>query len=246
MLLDGVLANPEFNWLATQAEKVTYFTTLPSPVGVEKLPHLTMNSGSAPTGDPFPDRLPVGIDASGRAVFLYLVLPTARDDFRAFLGRHAELLRRLPAWTLRLVFPRLLANAYGGFQSVVREEWESPLHPRTVEELMWYFGQLRAMPNARTKPPGERFERAAEAFERPRFYRLYRHWLKEGESGLDGVSSPVIGDALASGAGRLECFVLPHRYDHLSPLVDLAGAATPGIKQAGEERGVHDVSVPQR
>jgi hypothetical protein len=149
MLLDGVLANPEFNWLATQAEKVTYFTTLPSPVGVEKLPHLTMNSGSAPTGDPFPDRLPVGIDASGRAVFLYLVLPTARDDFRAFLGRHTERLRTLPAWTLRLVFPRSLAHAYGAFQAVVRAELESPLHAHTVEELKWYFEQLRTLPTVR-------------------------------------------------------------------------------------------------
>jgi hypothetical protein len=246
MLLDGVLANPELNWLVTEAEKVTYFTTLPCPVRVENLPRLTMKAGSAPAGDPFPDRLPIGIDAGGRAVFLYLVLPTARDDFRAFLGRHAELLRTLPAWTLRLVFPRSLAHVYGAFNAVVREELESPLHPRTVEELKWYFGQLRAVPNARTRPPGERFERAAESFERPRFYLLYRHWLKKGDSALDGAFSSVTFDALASGAGRIESVVLPHRYDHLSPLVDHAGAAAHGVEQAGEERGVHDVSVPQR
>jgi hypothetical protein len=140
MLLDGVLANPELNWLVTEAEKVTYFTTLPYPVRVENLPRLMMKAGSAPAGDPFPDRLPIGTDASGRAVFLYLVLPTARDDFRAFLGRHAELFRTLPAWTLRLVFPRSLTHVYGAFNAVVREELESPLHPRTVEELKWYFG----------------------------------------------------------------------------------------------------------
>ena len=99
---------------------------------------------------------------------------------------------------------------------------------------MWYFGQLRAMPNARTRLPGERFERAAEAFERPRFYRLYRHWLKDGDRGLEGVSSPVIGDALASGAGRLECFVLPSRYDHLAPVVDLLGSTARGAEKAAE------------
>jgi hypothetical protein len=33
---------------------------------------------------------------------------------------------------------------YGAYQSVVREEWDSALHPRTVEELKWYFEQLRA------------------------------------------------------------------------------------------------------
>ena len=54
---------------------------------------------------------------------------------------------------------------------VVRDELESPLHHRTVEELQWYFEQLRAIPNARVRPTDERFMRAADAFERPRFYR---------------------------------------------------------------------------
>ena len=65
--------------------------------------------------------------------------------------------------------------------------------------------------------------RASEAFERPRFYRLYRQWIKEGDGALDGVSSTLSSDALASGAGRIECLVLPHRYDHLSPVVDTVG-----------------------
>ena len=234
MLFDGVLANPELNWLATEAEKVTHFTTLPWRVRVEKLPRLTMNAGSTAVGDPFPDRLPIGIEASGRALFLYLVLPTSRDDFRAFLNRHAELFRTLPFWTLRLVFPRPIAHAYEGLQAVVRDELESPLQAHTVEELKWYFGQLRPTPNARIRPADERFERASEAFERPRFYRLYRQWLKEGDSTLDAVSSTVLSEVLASGAGRVECLVLPHRYDHLAPLVDLVGSTARGAANGAE------------
>ena len=57
---------------------VTHFTTLPCPVRIEKLPRVTMNAGSAPAGDPFPDRLPIGIDVSGPAVLLYFLLPMAR------------------------------------------------------------------------------------------------------------------------------------------------------------------------
>jgi hypothetical protein len=72
----------------------------------------------------------------------------------------------------------------------------------------------------RTHRTDERFLRASEAFGRPRSYRLYRQWLKEGDGALDGVSSTLSSDALASGAGRVECLVLPHRYDHLSPVVD--------------------------
>jgi hypothetical protein len=245
MLLDGVLANPELNWLATEAEKVTYFTTLPCPVRVEKLPRLTMTAGSTAVGDAFPDGLPIGIDASGRAVFLYLVLPTAQDNFRAFLGRHAELFRTLPFWTVRLVFPDGIAHAYTGLQAVVRDELESPLLAHTVEELKWYFGQLRATPNVRVRPADERFERASEAFERPRFYRLYRQWLKEGDSALDAVSSTLLSDALASGAGRVECLVLPHRYDHLAPLVDFAGSGSNGVDQA-TRNGASKASRPHR
>src|ERR1700693_412959 len=77
------------------------------------------------------------------------------------------------------------SHAYTGLQAVVRDELESPLLAHTVEELKWYFGQLRATPNVRIRPTDERFERASEAFERPRFYRLYRLWLKEGDSALD-------------------------------------------------------------
>jgi hypothetical protein len=245
MLLDGVFANPELNWLATEAEKVTYFTTLPCPVRVEKLPRLTMTAGSTAVGDAFPDGLPIGIDASGRAVFLYLVLPTAQDNFRAFLGRHAELFRTLPFWTVRLVFPDGIAHAYTGLQAVVRDELESPLLAHTVEELKWYFGQLRATPNVRVRPADERFERASEAFERPRFYRLYRQWLKEGDSALDAVSSTLLSDALASGAGRVECLVLPHRYDHLAPLVDFAGSGSNGVDQA-TRNGASKASRPHR
>jgi hypothetical protein len=89
------------------------------------------------------------------------------------------------------------------------------------------YGRTDTDPDSPTREHGagartdERFLRASEAFGRPRFYRLYRQWLKEGDGALDGVSSTLSSDALASGAGRVECLVLPHRYDHLSPVVDI-------------------------
>jgi hypothetical protein len=96
MLLDAVLANPELNWLVSEAEKVAYFTTLPYPVPIENLPRATMRVGAPPLGNPFPDKLPIGIDSTGRAVCLYLLLASSRDDFRAFVARHADLFRTLP------------------------------------------------------------------------------------------------------------------------------------------------------
>ncbi len=237
MLLDAVLADPEINWLATRAEKAAHFATAPRCVAVERTPHRSENTASAQPGGPSADKLPTGFDATGRAVFLYLVQPSARDEFRWFLRRHADLFQRLRSWTLRVVFPRSLADAYAGLQAVVHDELESPLHPRTLEELKWYFAELKASPKARVRPGDERFRCAANGFDTPRFRRLYERWLKDGDNVLDGLSSAVMNDPLAAGTGRIECLVLPRRYEHLSPLVDIestaSGAQQP--EQLGEQ-----------
>ena len=51
-------------------------------------------------------------------------------DFRAFLHRHAELLRALPEWELRLLVPRHLAEAAPLFEAAAREELAAPLAAR--------------------------------------------------------------------------------------------------------------------
>jgi hypothetical protein len=70
----------------------------------------------------------------------------------------------------------------------------------------------------------ERLDHAAQVFERPRFYRLYGRWLRGGDQALADLTSTTISDALAAGRGRVESLILPHRYDHLSPLVDVVGS----------------------
>jgi hypothetical protein len=235
MLLDAVLADHEINWLATRAEKAAHFATVRRCVAVEREPHQSGNTASAEPGDPPADKLPIGVDTTGRSVFLYLVRPSARDDFRWFLQRHADLFQRLLSWSLRIVFPRLLADAYAGLQAVVHDELESPLDPRTLEELKWYFAELKARRKARIRPGDERFKRAANGFDKPRFRRLYERWLKDGDNVLDGLSSAVTNDPLASGTGRIECLVLAHRYEHLSPLVDIESTA--GRPEQAEQLG---------
>lgn len=86
MLLDAVIALPELEWLTTEAEKVNYFTGT-AEVSPDSLPCATM----APLSDTarrFPDGLPIGIESSGRVVFLYLVTDLGPDGFRTFLRRH--------------------------------------------------------------------------------------------------------------------------------------------------------------
>ena len=248
MMLDALLMNPDVAWLATTSEKVAHFTSEPCSGPPEWLPRSAPISTALASRDPFRDRLPIGLSADRRTVFLYLVLPAARDDFRAFLRGHAALLEALPSWTLRVAVPRDLAGTYDGIQSVVREEFESPLQARTIDDLRWYFERLRASRNGSVRPVDERSLQAAEAFERPRFYALYRQWLKDGDRALDRLSSTAIGDALATGVGRVECHVLPHRYDHLSPLVAVVGSRVHGAEKGAEDheqRGERTTAPPR-
>jgi hypothetical protein len=223
MMLDTVLGSPALDWLTTAAEKVAYFTQPPRAVPVDVLPRVGP-SGASSFDNAFPDRLPIGIEADGRALFVYLVLPAVRNDLRGFLRRHLMLLESLPLWTLRLVFPRAIGDASTACHAVVGEEFDTPLHPRTIEDVRWYFEQLRATSDPNSRLGEQRFLRARQAFDRPRFHALYSRWTKAGDHALEPLSSTRISEALATGAGRVESVVLPHSYEHLSPLVDVIGS----------------------
>jgi hypothetical protein len=221
MLLDAVLAERQLRWLATEEDKVAYFM-LTRRMPRRNLPALTFRS-SAGTGTEtvryFPDKLPIGLGTDGRTyVFLYLVTRPLPVDFRLFLERHAELLRSLPAWTLRLLVPRHLTDAMPRYRDAFREQVGTPLYPTVRDELQWYFAARREGP-----PAGNgRYQGATRAFGAPRFRALYRAWLDRGDAVVDATVSPVLADAIARRTGQLECHVLPHRYLHLAPLVGTA------------------------
>jgi len=218
MLLDAVLAERELTWLATEEDKVAHFSFV-RPVRRGDLPLLTFGTAPKTTVRYFPDKLPIGITTDRRThVFLYLATRTPPVDFRAFLERHAELLRQLSDWRLRLLVPRHLTEAIKTHETAFREQIAMPLGPATRDELRWYFQQRHAAGVA----DEERFRRAFRAFGAPRFQALYRAWLERGDIVVDATVSPALADALARRSGRLECHVLPHAYLHLFPLVATA------------------------
>jgi hypothetical protein len=217
MLLDAVLADREVPWLATERDKLEHFT-LACPVPRHHLPALVFRSPTSETVRYFPDKLPVGLSADGRTyVLLYLVTRSVPVDFRAFLERHAELLRALPRWTLRILLPHHLTNATDRYRQAFHDHLAAPLRPDLLEELRWFFLSRAAAPTG-----DARYRRAARAFGSPRFRVLYRAWMERGERVLDATLSPVLADAIGSRRGQLECHVLPHRYLHLLPLVGTA------------------------
>jgi hypothetical protein len=217
MLLDAVMAERSVSWLGTERDKLHYFTGLAVPR--HDLPSLTFRSVDEETVRYFPEKLPIGVGADGRThVFLFLVTRSTPMDFRLFLERHAELLRSLPEWTIRLLVPKHLTDAAGLHRQAFTEHLTSPLPAEVVDEMRWYFRACRD----RGVDLDERFYRAQTAFAGPRFRALYRQWLMDGERVLDAVMSPVLVDVIARRVGSLECHVLPHPYLHLLPLVGTA------------------------
>jgi hypothetical protein len=220
MMLDGMLTSPSTAWLATALEKAHGLTALCPSIPADALPHVTIGNGPSRAVRLFPDRLPVGIDAAGRLVLLYLVASVVTDDVRAFLQRHGDLLRAVPEWTVRLLFYKRVGALGAPFHEAFRTELASPLSPTVLGELRWYFEQCRLAAEKRARVPSDaRFRRIQEAFDAPRYRVLYRRWLEDGDTALNVVESGAIAEKLERGAGRLEYVVLSHSYRHLTPLV---------------------------
>jgi hypothetical protein len=143
-------------------------------------------------------------------------------DFRAFLHRHAEVLRTLPRWRIQLLVPRHLAGAVPRYEAALRDELASPLQSTTVDELKWFFEQRRQADRDPGVIADVRYHQAQEAFATPRFRVLYRTWKDYGDAALYATLSPVLANALAERRGELDCEVLPHPYQHLASLVGTA------------------------
>jgi hypothetical protein len=223
MLLDSVLRTSDFDWLATERDKLAYFTRLlGTSLRRDELPHLTFGTPPRTTTRYFPDKLPIGVSHDGEVrVFTFLVRQDSPIDFRGFLHRHAELFRGLPSWRLRLLFPAHLASACRPYLAAFQQELLSPLRISAADELKWYF-EAQGATAVHGKADPERFAAARQAFDTPRFRTLYQRWLSEGPRCLDDLSSPALQDALSRGIGEVETHVLPHPYRRLQHLVGTA------------------------
>ncbi len=92
---------------------------------------------------------------------------TAADRRRDVFRRHAPLLERLLAWTIRIVVPAHLEGAAQDLQKVAWGQLASPLKEPVLTELRWYF------------------ERCRRAFATDRYAVLYRCWAAGRRASAD-------------------------------------------------------------
>ena len=220
MVLDAALTTPDLDWLTTAAEKRVYLARLTGPASPEPPSEAPVDQPPAAVRD-LPGTQPIGIDASGRVVLLYLATDPWTDRFRTFLQGHARLLRVAPTWTIRLAFPHPLEHFYNACQAVIHDEFERPMHPATVGELQWFFEHRRQSEAGEPLHPMTKgfLNVGYKVFGEPRYSEMYHRWQRYGDIVFEGISSPTIAEALEAGRGTVDCLVLRHAYRHLSPLV---------------------------
>lgn len=151
-----------------------------------------------------------------------------------------------------------LATAEEKFESSSRPTWRglprgtkrrlgtsSAAPGRARQSPSWYFKQRRAHTLERA-PIDDRggYDEAHYAFGATRFQVLYRRWLMEGDTTLEGISSGAVAEAIKRGGGCAESHVLPFSYRHLSPPGWLDSARIEGGRGGG--RWPRTVSAPSR
>src|SRR5437773_927577 len=183
MLLDAVLVDRNHSWLGTESDKRTYFReALERDMPDDWYPHLNFGDGVEKTTRFFPDKQPIGVPLKGhrRHVFLYLATREVPTEFRVFLLRHADLLKSVDGWTIRVLLPRRFRKAAALYRYAVRDAFMMPLTPRDTDELDWFF---RARRGELVCPGRDRdfdLSTVARKFGAARFEALYRGWQQPG------------------------------------------------------------------
>lgn len=117
MRLDAILMAPDISWCASVEEQRALLA------GRCGLDHVA-GAGSwlddvlRPRPGHAGDRPAIGVRThDGAVVFLYLATASSPTRFRTYLRQHAELLRVVPRWTIRLVLPPQLGAAAAAYRT---------------------------------------------------------------------------------------------------------------------------------
>jgi hypothetical protein len=164
-------------------------------------------------------------------VFLYLATREVPTDFRVFLLRHADPLKSVDEWTIRILLPRRVRRAAALYRYAVRDAFLMPLSPDETEELDWYFRARRGEVVCPTWDPALDVATAARKFGTTRFKALHRVWQDRGIQALWTMRSPVLRDQLQRGWGRVEFAELRHQYLQLTPFIGRAQPVQNGLEE---------------
>jgi hypothetical protein len=225
MALDFVLEHRDLHYLATETEKVEYFTTI-ARVPLENLPvkrYQSLRNGQS-TLRYFIEKFPIfvtGSDGKHTVNFCYVdegVVST--DGFETFLSHYQSLFSALTGCCVVYLAaqPNLLEKAGTLFHTRNGRKQEPPADPLT-RDLLAYF-EMRRRYEARDFSGFNtarivRYREQKRRFADFGFDDLYQRWLLEGDAAVlrkpsaNGASS----HSLSSPVVRFDTYLLRHNYD---------------------------------
>ncbi|MEQ1871552.1 MAG: hypothetical protein ABL961_16170 [Vicinamibacterales bacterium] len=246
MIVDAVLGDRRCWWLSPADDKWRFFCLKrDNYLRPEDYPHIAFGSGRQRTIRCFPDKLPIGIekDRTSQLVFVYLVNRRLPVDFRQFLSRHADLLRFVTTWTVRLLVPRRFRKAVALYKAALREELWTPLNPSVSKVLETYFPERLAQGGHLGEPDDGYMREEFRTQGMPKIQALYRAWRREGDRVLWSAHSTTLRDARSHGCSAIEVELLNRQYLQLAGTMDRDVWAKRGAKRKSRQVGP-PVSTP--
>ena len=246
MILDAVLGDRRCWWLSPADDKWRFFCLKrDNYLRPEDYPHIAFGSGRQRTIRAFPDKLPIGIekDRTEHLVFVYLVNRRLPVDFRQFLLRHADLLRFVTTWTVRLLVPRRFRKAVALYKAALREELWTPLDPGVSKALETYFPERQAQGGHLGDPDDRYIRKEFRTQGKAKIHALYRAWRREGDRVLWSAHSTTLRDARSHGCSAVEVELLDRQYLQLTGTMDRDAWAKRGAKRKSRQVGP-PVSTP--
>jgi hypothetical protein len=226
MVLDYVLTTPCSEWLATEADKVAWFTNHEGIARVD-LPqrrYYARSTRTPLTTRYFVQKLPVRIVPGASVEFVHLVEDETGRHFRQFLDDHTRLLSRLPAWTITLVCPHHLPLGPTKCEHAFKETFGRSASMSAVApaDLAWFFRTRTAVDrgdfDVLTAKDLDRFRDLRERLSTAPIERLYVQWQQAGDAVL---ATPLSAEPEMDIRTRLRTHVLPWRYEQFG--------STPGL-----------------
>jgi hypothetical protein len=246
MILDAVLGDRRCWWLSPADDKWRFFCLKrDNYLRPEDYPHIAFGSGRQRTIRAFPDKLPIGIekDRTEHLVFVYLVNRRLPVEFRQFLLRHADLLRFVTTWTVRLLVPRRFRKAVALYKAALREELWTPLDPGVSKALETYFPDRQAQGGHLGDPDDRYIRKEFRTQGMAKIQALYRAWRREGDRVLWSAHSTTLRDARSHGCSAVEVELLDRQYLQLTATMDRDAWAKRGAKRKSRQVGP-PVSTP--
>ena len=223
MGLDYVLDHPGPRYLATEQEKIAYFTSL--DIASDALPSKTFRSPSVDSSTTrfFVDKYPIFVLEPGSTLplvgFCFIDEGQATcSRFAAYLAQYSDLFSRLPGFDLIYVAAsrNLFWQAENVFGAFLRGGTPMNLELGDVERLLSHFQDREDSDNGhwnsfdRTKLIRLRDERGE--FSGPTFESLYGLWKTAGAAAVRDLIArrTVPRERLC---GKFSSYLLPHNYE---------------------------------